>query len=700
MFSALKQQLLAIFSWKKASSGETLSSPSSENGDTEANLPEIARDPNTPPKLHALIIGIDKYINPNHVLDGGVADAKEMEKYLRTNFPESSIQTLYDRDATRKGIIEGLRDLMSNPAINRKDPILIFYAGHGGETTPPEDWDTHGQKIQMLMPVDYNDDETFITDIGFARLLEQLASRKGDNVVVILDCCHSGSMTRDLQQEICPNSKSRSIKVTKPLSDKVDEDILGIKGIRAAAVPKGFQYNGTTSHVLLAACGANEFANENNGRGAFTRAFLDMIVETGYDKLTYAGLIRKLPKINQKQTPRCEGVNRDRLFFHPKLPPQGKTFLDVYAEENQVKVRAGAVHGVTPGAEFTLYESPDQKATVIGTYAIKNIKATTCTLDSVNPTLITLPAFALQSKVGDSDALKVSFANKEGMYEMKQTLTRDLDADNSALDRCTFVNAEDAQVEIDIVDDRIVFNIVNSPLFNSMGLTRMPFRIKKDEREIACNIIRAAAHFERYLGYHPKTSTISHQIGVEFVKVARLGRHKWGPASQTGDNLCQHNYVQIVAGRTLYGMKITNNSPVQLYPHLFLFDCSDLSILYYYRPPTVQNQDTDAPLQPNGGTLTIGYGTGGEKPWSHYVRNEDHFLKDRVLQEKQDLDIGVFKLFLTTQPTDLSLIVQKSPFTEDYRAAKKWSGQRADEWDTVSIVVAVGRNQEDLPFPS
>jgi hypothetical protein len=105
-------------------------------------------------------------------------------------------------------------------------------------------------------------------------------------------------MTREIQEEICPTGRARSIKVTKPISDNVDSDILGEKGIRAAAVPKGFQYNGTTSHVLLAACGANEFANENDGRGAFTQAFLEMLDKTGYNKLTYAGLIRKLPKIN------------------------------------------------------------------------------------------------------------------------------------------------------------------------------------------------------------------------------------------------------------------------------------------------------------------------------------------------------------------------------------------------------------------
>jgi hypothetical protein len=140
------------------------------------------------PKIHALIIGVNKYMNPKHHLDGAVGDARAVEEYLRRTFPTSQIQALYDEQATRQAIIDGLRGLMNNPEIKRRDPILIFYAGHGGETMPPSDWDTHGQKIQMLMPQNFNDDETFITDIGFARLLEELASKKGDNVVRSIYC--------------------------------------------------------------------------------------------------------------------------------------------------------------------------------------------------------------------------------------------------------------------------------------------------------------------------------------------------------------------------------------------------------------------------------------------------------------------------------------------------------------------------------
>jgi hypothetical protein len=275
-------------------------------------------------------------------------------------------------------------------------------------------------------------------------------------------------------------------------------------------------------------------------------------------------------------------VNRDRIFFEPKLPPQGKLFLDVFVEGNKVKVRAGAAHGVTEGAEFTLYQSPDKESPKLGEFPIKELKASSCTLEGIDPTKINLPAFALQSKVSEEDALRVCFANKPGMYEIKEVLMKDLDAENSILEQCSFVDKDDdAQIEVDVEDDHIIFNAVDSTIVRVLGLTHMPYRINAKEREIACNVIRAASHFDRYLSYSPKEPTIGKDIDVEFVKVARLGRHKWGPASQTGGNLLHGNYIQIVADKTLYGIKITNNSNIQLYPHLFLFDCSDLSISKY-----------------------------------------------------------------------------------------------------------------------
>ena len=63
-------------------------------------------------------------------------------------------------------------------------------------------------------------------------------------------------------------------------------------------VHSGFAHRGLRSHVLLAACGAEELAYERTSRGMFTGALLKTLVEIGLDKLTYTGLIQQISHLS------------------------------------------------------------------------------------------------------------------------------------------------------------------------------------------------------------------------------------------------------------------------------------------------------------------------------------------------------------------------------------------------------------------
>lgn len=62
-------------------------------------------------------------------------------------------------------------------------------------------------------------------------------------------------------------------------------------------VPTGFLQRDVRSHVLLAACGAEERAWETHGHGAFTTAFIQTLIMAGVDKVTYTGFMRRLPSL-------------------------------------------------------------------------------------------------------------------------------------------------------------------------------------------------------------------------------------------------------------------------------------------------------------------------------------------------------------------------------------------------------------------
>jgi hypothetical protein len=153
-------------------------------------LPLIHR---LPPHLFALIIGINNYEShkiPN--LEGAVPDADAVRDYLQKQLgvPSNQIRNLRDSGATRAAIIDGIKAFSFNNKIKEGDPILIYYAGHGGSAGTPKGWEVGStNKIELLIPYDYSssledgDPKHGIPDRTLGALLSQLADKKGDNIV-------------------------------------------------------------------------------------------------------------------------------------------------------------------------------------------------------------------------------------------------------------------------------------------------------------------------------------------------------------------------------------------------------------------------------------------------------------------------------------------------------------------------------------
>ena len=144
-------------------------------------------------RLFALIIGINEYESPSIPnLLGAVPDADAVRDYLQKHLgvPSSQIRNLRDRGATRTAIIDGMEAFSLNEEIKEGDPILIYYAGHGGSADTPKGWEVGSTgKIELLIPYDHSspledvNPKHGIPDRTLAALLSQLAIEKGDNIV-------------------------------------------------------------------------------------------------------------------------------------------------------------------------------------------------------------------------------------------------------------------------------------------------------------------------------------------------------------------------------------------------------------------------------------------------------------------------------------------------------------------------------------
>ena len=144
-------------------------------------------------RLFGLIIGIDKYVSDGiRDLQGCKADAQSMVDLLSRKFHirSSHFLCLANERATRSAIIGGFQHhLIENDNIGCGDAILIFYVGHGSQTTVPLRWIADGRKVKTMCPydeqtLDCNEKEIFgIPDRTIGGLLRKLCYFKGNNIV-------------------------------------------------------------------------------------------------------------------------------------------------------------------------------------------------------------------------------------------------------------------------------------------------------------------------------------------------------------------------------------------------------------------------------------------------------------------------------------------------------------------------------------
>ncbi|KDN35168.1 hypothetical protein RSAG8_11813, partial [Rhizoctonia solani AG-8 WAC10335] len=317
------------------------------------------------PPLHALIIGINKY-KANVHLSAAVPDAQTFKAYLTDELlvPEQQVTMILDEQAKRADIIQAFQDLAKpDNGINKGDPIVIYYAGHGSELKPPPDREANGPLVQCIIPQDTSktDGVVPIPDFTIGTLVHRIAQEKGNNITLIFDCCHSAGGSRDTPED------ARYIDKTDlpELPASPDKDIIqdALSGSRDIVDPSslGLSFEGMDSHVIMAACGHGEVAYENGveKHGYFSSALLKLLRSVKVDSLTYKGCMQRLPALRTRnpQNPVCEGKNMDRLFFNAMVPGANTTFIVIKPNKSkEFYLQAGLAQGITPGSKFAIHE--------------------------------------------------------------------------------------------------------------------------------------------------------------------------------------------------------------------------------------------------------------------------------------------------------------------------------------------------------
>ena len=321
-------------------------------------------------KLFALCVGINKYPEGVSDLAGCITDAENWKSFIETHYQTSlspEILLLTDAQATRAGFIDAFRNHLGQARDG--DTIFLHYSGHGSrEKAPPAylKFFPDGMNETLVLSDSRAKDDSGnytgydLADKELGRLLEEVIEGKPNlNLIVSLDCCHSGSGTRDVD-------KLASARLTGDRADEARSFETYIPGIFTGAevvLP-------SSKHVLLASCSKYQKAWETKEKtGLFTTSAMDVLAKYG-SQTTLADLytrtrtvMRKTTNIQDPQLEVYERYNANRVIFTGEvLEGAAKYSQRIYFFDKSWRIDFGAMQGMPNDriTELAVYENIEE----------------------------------------------------------------------------------------------------------------------------------------------------------------------------------------------------------------------------------------------------------------------------------------------------------------------------------------------------
>ncbi|RWA05600.1 hypothetical protein EKO27_g9504 [Xylaria grammica] len=333
------------------------------------------------PSAWAIVVGIDLYstTHPAMNLRGACNDAVLLYQFLRSSLkiPKSNIRLHLSRDPHFTPLTA--KDPPSLPPtfwefldsldhIRREarpgDFVHIHFSGHGNrEFTLHEDKKSKTDQDERLCFVDNE-----MTDVMFGEKLDELAAPPYNlTLLVTLDCCFSGGMTRDPRYSAVRNKPSSQAIELHPRDYNTEPSMSS--GSRDASLHKGWLYRDRAYNVI-AACQPYEKSMEtpdpasgNRVYGALTSTLISQLKHLRGQRsfMTYnvfqgileSALKGTFGKITQ-QKPMLIGP-RNRLLFLSSVREDASTVASVRKVGSGVMfIDRGSVDGSNVGDIYTV----------------------------------------------------------------------------------------------------------------------------------------------------------------------------------------------------------------------------------------------------------------------------------------------------------------------------------------------------------
>ncbi|CAG9984076.1 unnamed protein product [Clonostachys byssicola] len=333
-----------------------------------------------PPTHHAILVGVNWYQTQS--LRGAVPDVLEIQAFFAELIPSVQLHTF---TATKRddypGPIEekqqwpttgNVHYALSGVTKNSKsgDFVYIHFSCHG---TTVQDEDSPNGRALALVLLNSRGEEAYFWGKVLSGHIHNMVE-KGLKVTLVLDCCFSGSVTRE--------GMIRRIKADLDIArasgfydePPLPERALAASSMRDVDMMFDFKIRDTSQYALLVATGPDQEAAEvqlpgtDKYNGQLSRLLLDTLK-------TRSDLERSIHNIYSRV---CFGFEHNRLKQHPILygnellpffggyiertrsapSPYHPAYFEVKWEEGgRLLLQAGKAQGISDGDEFELYAS-------------------------------------------------------------------------------------------------------------------------------------------------------------------------------------------------------------------------------------------------------------------------------------------------------------------------------------------------------
>ncbi|KAI0315701.1 hypothetical protein OF83DRAFT_331578 [Amylostereum chailletii] len=651
-------------------------------------------------RVFALVIGIDQYKSSQiWNLYSCVDDALNIKRWLvdGLHVPRDHVRVLLDDKASKRSIEDAfMSHLVSNPAIEPGDAIILYFAGHGSSVIAPDDWcNSHPRHVDMLCTYDHDTRGkegrvSGITDWSMHAMLGELSEVKGDNITLILDCCFSPARSR-------LNDRNRRSARWTPTAKITDDDLYaglwrGALGRKIESDGHGFYYKNATSHITLMACNPGERAREEKEGGRFTCALLEAKDSMPLHRTSYAQLVEDLEIPGEGQRAACVGRHRNRIVFGGIPFISDAHYVAASRSASDIRVESGAIHGIVEGTEFSLHEHNYHGSVnpALATLRVFEVHPTWCLARSKHPLQDLMDAgWARITRWNNRPPfrvhLKTSYCSLAQWWRLRRKLPATMQEGSSVggLSIQRVRKRLDADISVRKRSQDMVVERHNATIArNCPQIVYVPMKEAADD----VNAIDAAARFHLHL--HRKNSATGVPLrGLVSMGLYRVDHNSW---SAIGENLFKDGKATISHNEektAVYSVFLENQSDLDLYPYLFWMDASGYAISSVYQP----DPDAGPPL-PSKSSLTIGTGHAGSEALSFHLTGQEPF------------NSGFLKLFLSTAYVPMNIVEQGAsagvPFSRLVDANIRQSQaiiSRPDElWDSMVACITILRESNDV----